>query len=405
MLHWKTFTAAPHRMMMFAGSLQLVLALLFWTAELLARYRGHSSLSITLPVSQAHGYLMLYGIFPYFVFGFLMTTYPRWMNGPLVAQSRYVASFLLMGAGSVLFYLGLFTHNVFVTAAVLLQFTGWSLGLRELYRVFRAAPAAEKTHERYLNVYLLLGAVGMLIFAFGIRSAHPLWMQSALTLGMWGFLLPLMLTVAHRMLPFFSSTVLKPYTVVQPDWFLPALPMLFAGHVACEVLALWHWRFLFDLPLAAMGLYLSVRWALLRSFEVRLLAILHLAFLWFGLGMALFAIDSLLLWCDCGLTLGRAPLHALGIGLIAGMTLAMASRVSLGHSGRPLVADSLVWLCCWGIHLSALVRIAADIPLTMQLFGLPTVLLAALIWLASVVPWTLRFAPIYLRPRVDGREG
>ena len=39
------------------------------------------------------------------------------------------------------------------------------------------------------------------------------------------------------------------------------------------------------------------------------------------------------------------------------------------------------------------------------LLPIPTNLLAAIIWLASVIPWALRFAPIYLRPRVDGRPG
>ncbi len=104
-------------------------------------------------------------------------------------------------------------------------------------------------------------------------------------------------------------------------------------------------------------------------------------------------------------SLGRAPLHALSIGLIAGMTLAMASRVSLGHSGRALIADTLVWLCCWGLHLSALLRVLGELPATSDLLPIPTNLLAASLWLASVIPWALRFAPIYLRPRVDGRPG
>ncbi|HEY9198503.1 MAG TPA: NnrS family protein, partial [Gammaproteobacteria bacterium] len=134
-------------------------------------------------------------------------------------------------------------------------------------------------------------------------------------------------------------------------------------------------------------------------------AVLHVAFLWFGIGMALYALESLLLLGGVGVSLGRAPLHALGIGLIAGMTLAMASRVSLGHSGRALIADNLVWLCGWGLHLSALLRVFGDLPVGAQLAGLPITFLAALVWLASVLPWAAQFAPIYLRPRVDGRPG
>jgi uncharacterized protein involved in response to NO len=130
-----------------------------------------------------------------------------------------------------------------------------------------------------------------------------------------------------------------------------------------------------------------------------------MAFAWFGIGMVLYTLDSLLLLFSTDVSLGRAPLHALGIGLVAGMTLAMASRVSLGHSGRPLVADKLVWLCCWGLHMTALLRVVSDLPMGNTLFGLPTPLWAALLWLATVIAWSRRFAPIYLRPRVDGNPG
>ncbi|MFN2309195.1 MAG: NnrS family protein [Gammaproteobacteria bacterium] len=406
MTRWVTFTAAPHRMMMFGGTLQLALTLLYWGAELAARQFGAASLPGTLlPSSWLHGYLMLYGLFPYFIFGFLMTTYPRWMNGPLVERPRYVASFLGMAAGSLLVYAGLFTHTALLGAGALLHAGGWTLGLLELYRVFRAAPAREKTHERYLNVYLLLGGLGMATFGLGVLLDRPQWIAHALTVGLWGFVLPLMLTVAHRMLPFFSSTVLKPYRIFTPDWVLAALPLLLAGHVACELAGLPQWRFIFDLPLAGLGIALSYRWGLWRSFAVRLLVILHLAFAWFGIGMSLYALDSLLQLGAAGFSLGRAPLHALGIGLIASMTVAMASRVSYGHSGRPLVADTLVWLSGWALHLAALLRVLGELAPGSAPLGLPLTLWAALIWLAGLLPWVARFAPIYLRPRIDGKPG
>lgn len=405
MTRWNAFTAAPHRMMMFGGTLQLVLALLYWSGVLLARQYGLTlPFEAVVPGAWAHGYLMLYGVFPFFIFGFLMTTYPRWMNGPPVERPRYVAAFAALAAGSVLVYAGLFTHARVLGLGVLLHAAGWLIGLAELYRVFRAAGNPVKTHEHYLNVYLALGAFGMLAFAVGVLLQTALPVRVALTVGLWGFVLPAMLTVAHRMLPFFSSNVIQPYRMYSPPWVLPALPALIAGHVLCEYAGLWQWRFTFDAPLAGIGVLLSWRWQLHRSFQARLLAILHVAFAWFGIGMALYAADSLLL-LGGGAGLGRAPLHALGIGLIAGMTLAMASRVSLGHSGRALVADPLVWWTGWVLHLGALARVLSDLPTTASVFGVPTVLLAALLWLLAVTPWAARFAPIYLRPRVDGRPG
>jgi uncharacterized protein involved in response to NO len=406
MSHWNTFTAAPHRMMMFGGTLQLVLTLLYWTATLAARNAGFDlPLEAVIPGSWAHGYLMLYGLFPFFVFGFLMTTYPRWMNGPLVERPRYIAAFLCMISGSFLVYVGLFSHSTVIGLGALLHACGWGIGLSELYRVFRTATNPTKTHERFLNAYLLLGGLGMLSFAAGMLLQLPAAVQTALTLGLWGFLLPVMITVAHRMLPFFSSNVIKPYSIYSPDWVLPALPILITGHVLSDVLGLSQWRFLFDLPLAGIAFHLSWRWGFVRSFQARLLAVLHVAFLWFGIGMALYGLESLMILGGAGFALGRAPLHALGIGLIATMTIAMGSRVTLGHSGRPLVADTLVWLVGWGLHFTALVRIAGELSPTHELLSLPINLWAALLWLASVIPWALRFGPMYLLPRIDGRPG
>ena len=74
-------SAAPHRSLFLAGSLQGVLTLLWWVFDLAGRYAIAGSVtnwSIT-PV-WAHAFMMIYSFFPFFIFGFLFTTYPNWMN-------------------------------------------------------------------------------------------------------------------------------------------------------------------------------------------------------------------------------------------------------------------------------------------------------------------------------------
>ena len=102
------------------------------------------------------------------------------------------------------------------------------------------------------------------------------------------------------------------------------------------------------------------------------------------------------------LLFGLAPLHALGIGFFSGMILAMASRVTLGHSGRPLELDRAIWLLFLGFQATAVIRIVADlVPAMAAVFYL----LAALVWLGCFGMWAFRFAPIYWRARVDGKPG
>ena len=101
--HWRVFSAAPHRMMFFAGAVQAALIMLLWLAELAGRAGWWAPLPTVIPSTWVHAFLMLYGLFPFFIFGFLLTVYPRWMGGPTVPASRYVAAFGFLAAGMIYF--------------------------------------------------------------------------------------------------------------------------------------------------------------------------------------------------------------------------------------------------------------------------------------------------------------
>lgn len=403
---WKIFSAAPHRMMFFGGAVQLVAALGFWVVELAGRYTGAwAPLQTTIPSTWAHAFLMLYALFPFFMFGFLMTTYPRWLGGALVPQRGYALAFVLLASGVVLFYAGLFTVMWVVAVGVALILAGWGVGLAALLRVFRHAPTDDKYHERILNLALSAGWLGVLSYLVWLFNNEWLYLNLALRTGIWLFLVPVVFTVSHRMIPYFSRCVLDDYREVRPKWSMPLLGIGVLGHFALETAGLVQWLFLFDVPLFFLGAHHNIAWRLRRSFAVRLLAVLHIAFLWFAVAMALSSVQSLTLLLTGTLILGKAPLHALGIGFITGMVVAMVSRVSLGHSGRSLVADDFTWACFIGINVAALLRVVAEVPILAELPGLHLNLLAAAAWLAALIPWVFRYAPMYLRARVDGKPG
>ena len=400
------FTAAPHRMMFFGGAVQLIATLLFWGAELVGRYVGGWMPPVTvIPATLAHAFLMPYALFPFFMFGFLMTTYPRWMNGVEIPQHRYTASFLLLAAGVVLYYLGLYFSKTVLTAGVTVLLAGWTGALRALFIVYREAPASDKRTETVLNFALGAGWIGILCYLLWLITGQTILLTLSVQIGVWLFLVVVLVTVSHRMIPFFSSTVLDDYTVVRPTWALPVLLVCVIGHLALTLAELPQWLFVCDLPLALLGLYHSLRWKFLQSFKVRLLAVLHIAFLWWSVAMLLFSAQSLVLFMSGEPILGKAPMHALGIGFVASMTLGMVSRVTLGHSGRPLVLDGLAWACFLGVSLTALLRIAAEIPQLADSIGVSFNLLAASAWLLFIGAWVIKFAPLYLRPRVDGKPG
>src|SRR3989338_734984 len=129
---WHTFTPAPHRVMFLGGALQSIAVMLWLLVEMVTRY-GVAGHPVDWPVAPAavHGYLMIFGLFPFFIFGFLMTTYPRWMNGKEITARRYVPAFVLLMLGAAGFYAGLLADRTALFAAVLLALAG---GVRRCMR-------------------------------------------------------------------------------------------------------------------------------------------------------------------------------------------------------------------------------------------------------------------------------
>jgi uncharacterized protein involved in response to NO len=135
---------------------------------------------------------------------------------------------------------------------------------------------------------------------------------------------------------------------------------------------------------------------------IKLMTALHVAFAWLPLGLALAAADHLATAAGLPGLLGRAPLHALGMGFFGSMLMAMVTRVTLGHSGRPLVFDELNWRLFLLVQLAAALRVAAE--LAPDAGGWLTTA-AALAWLLGFASWALRHAAMWFRPRADGAPG
>ncbi|HET6725754.1 MAG TPA: NnrS family protein [Gammaproteobacteria bacterium] len=400
-------TAAPHRLFFLAGAAQLVVALLFWLATLAGGYiPGAPAFRLAIFGGAAHIFLMLYGLFTFFVFGFLTTTFPRWLNTEPIARGRYVTIATAMVAGMACYYGGLFAGRTLAIGGVAVYVAGWIAGLATLLQVWLRSDKADKRFVLFPFGCVSAGCAGAIVYAWWLATQQPELLTIATTAGFWLYLVPLIVAVSYRMIPFFSSRVLDNYAVVKPGWTLPATLACVIAHFALTIGGRSDWTVFCDLPLALLAAWHAWRWQLVRSLRVPLLGMLHVSFAWLAIAMGLFAAQSVLRLTDASFDLGLAPLHALGIGYITGMAVAMASRVSLGHSGRPLVAG---WAVLWTflvVQLAAIARVLAEFPpFQYHRTGLWLILAAAAIWLIAFIPWSVRFGIIYLRPRIDGRPG
>ncbi len=109
---WSVYTAAPHRVMFLPGVMQGVLVMLWWLLDMESRRAGGAGLAPGgMPGPALHVWWMLFGFFPFFVFGFLFTAAPNWLNGPAIPRAAYVSVGMLLPLGVALVYAGAFMRG------------------------------------------------------------------------------------------------------------------------------------------------------------------------------------------------------------------------------------------------------------------------------------------------------
>jgi uncharacterized protein involved in response to NO len=137
-----------------------------------------------------------------------------------------------------------------------------------------------------------------------------------------------------------------------------------------------------------------VRWAGYRTWANKILVILHIGYAFVPLGFVLAGMSAF------GVVGVSAAIHAWMAGGAGIMTLAVMSRASLGHTGRPLVASAPTQACYGLVVVAALARIAAVL---VPAWSSGLIYLAAACWCLSFIGFALSYAPAFLTIRLDDR--
>jgi uncharacterized protein involved in response to NO len=125
--------------------------------------------------------------------------------------------------------------------------------------------------------------------------------------------------------------------------------------------------------------------------------VLHLGYAWVVVGLLLTA---------CAALTGRIPIilayHAFGTGAVGTMIMAVMSRASLGHTGRPLVAPTLIVWAYWLVTAAGVLRVLG--PVLAPEHYAAFLAGAGLAWILAFALFVIVYAPILTTPRVHTKR-
>ncbi|MCQ4322028.1 NnrS family protein [Stutzerimonas stutzeri] len=370
------------------GSLFALLAIPLWVAAWTGLWPGFQPTGGWL---AWHRHEMLFGFAMAIVAGFLLTAGQTWTGQPGVSGSRLMALAVVWLLARLGWLFGLpLALLIPLDLLFLLGVTG--LMARMLW------VARQKRNYPIIAVLGLMTAADVLVLC-GIALGDDGLQRQGVLAGLW-LVAALMAIIGGRVIPFFTQRGLGRTEAVKPWLWLDVallvgtglIAALYAAGVALQQnLGLG----VLFLAIGAGHLLRLVRWYDSGIWRVPLLWSLHLAMLWLVI-----AATGLALWNFGLLGSSSSSLHALSVGSMSGLILAMIARVTLGHTGRPLQLPSGIVSAFVLFNLGAASRV-----FLVTEWPLPGLWLAAICWTLAFALYAWRYAPMLLTARVDGHPG
>ncbi|AZZ44183.1 NnrS family protein [Pseudomonas sp. NPDC047961] len=371
-----------------AGSLFALLAIPLWIAAWTGLWPGFQPTGGWL---SWHRHEMLFGFAMAIVAGFLLTAGQTWTGQPGVSGNRLMALAVVWLLARLGWLFGL-PLALLIPLDLLFMLGVTGLMARMLW------VAKQKRNYPIIAVLGLMTAADVLVLC-GIALGDDGLQRQGVLAGLW-LVAALMAIIGGRVIPFFTQRGLGHTEAVKPWLWLDVallvgtglIAALYAAGVALQQnLGLG----VLFLAIGAGHLLRLVRWYDSGIWRVPLLWSLHLAMLWLVI-----AATGLALWNFGLLDSSSSSLHALSVGSMSGLILAMIARVTLGHTGRPLQLPSGIVSAFVLFNLGAASRVflVTEWPLT----GL---WLAAICWTLAFALYAWRYAPMLVTARVDGHPG
>ncbi|MFZ3081647.1 NnrS family protein [Rhodoferax ferrireducens] len=343
------------------------------------------------PASQPllwHAHEMLFGFAVAIIVGFLMTAGKAW-TGLATPRGPTLAALALLWLGArVASVTGPYAVYAVLDMALLPIVAAILVTLLLRARNYRNLP---------IGLILALLAGANLVFHLAVLGLLNLSAMTPLYAGL-ALIIMIECVMGGRVIPAFTMAVTPGLKLVAPVWLERVTLGVTGLGLAFWVLA----------PPSAIGLIvlglasgLQVRRLLAWRFGVTLkrpiLWILHAAYAWIPVGLALLALAQL------GWVPVSAGVHALAVGATGGLIIGMITRTARGHTGRLLVVSGPEVLAYALVMTAALLRVF--LPLLAPGLYASALIATAMLWSAAFLIYLWIYTPWLMSTRLDGKDG
>ncbi|MBL4764887.1 MAG: NnrS family protein [Colwellia sp.] len=375
-----------------SGVIFSMVAIILW----LLMYKGAINLSPLGGGYWWHIHEMIFGFGGAIIAGFLLTAVQNWTGVRGAQGTTLLVLFLLWLAGR----MAVLMPNIFSeTLATIID-----LSFLPVVAYVLAKPLiAIKQYRNLFFVPLLL------LFTIANVEMHlAIYFPATFNVAFAGYtgvmLVTLLMSVmAGRVTPMFTANGTKTSKVTPLPWLDKAAN----GSLGIVMLSLMIEPIIgfspqfFGIMLIIAGIFQTIRWLRWRpwiTISVPLLWSIHLAIKFIAYGLIILGASYLIAEIP-----SNHMWHLLTVGGMGGLILAMISRVSLGHTGRPLSPPKAMTAAYIFIVLAALIR--AFGPWLLPEKTLLFIDISGTFWLFAFGIFVITYAPMLMSARKDGRPG
>ncbi|NWN90992.1 NnrS family protein [Marinobacter adhaerens] len=373
----------PFRIFFLSMTILALLVIPLWVLQV----TGAINLPLAMPGLFWHQHEMLFGFLSAAIAGFLLTAVCVWTQTERTHGFRLVLLWGVWLAGRLLLALGADLPDWLVQ--------GFNLAFLPLVMLDAGWRIWHARQKRQIMIMVVLGLLWLMQIGFVTR------LDMAYSHGALIMALALISIVGGRITPAFTTGWLRKQGL-DPSAIKtsPGLDMatLFSMILLTASLVTG-WQTLTGILAVIAGTLTLIRlynWKGWLARKEPLLWVLHLSILWVPVSLYLLAGTLFAGWPS------NAWSHAAGTGAISCLILGVIARVTLGHTGRPLVLPKGMVVAFIAVQLSALIRVVTAFEIIPWHPGIGS---SSLLFIFAYGMYLVRYTRIIASPRPDGRAG